>query len=136
MSSVLNIAISGLDNAIARSANAVSNIVNASSTTHLPKNVNDTYTGFVPQDVVSLSTSLAGNNLGVQTTTQGLSPAYIAVYAPNSSQANAQGLVATPNVDLTAELVTNSIAKVDYAANVAVIKIAQKNEKALLDIKT
>lgn len=38
--------------------------------------------------------------------------------------------------DIASNLIASDIAKTDYAANAAVIKIAQKNEKTLIDIKT
>jgi|ERR1700722_2294953 len=48
MSGILNIAVSGLNAAAARVANAASNIVNASST------------NFTPQDIVSISNAAGG----------------------------------------------------------------------------
>lgn len=90
MSSILSIAVNGLNNAAARIANAASNMVNASSTTPNVKS--------------------AGNVSGSA--------------APSDS------------IDIASNLIASSIAKTDYAANAAVIKIAQKNEKTLLDIKT
>jgi flagellar basal-body rod protein FlgC len=136
MSSVTNIAVSGLNDATRRVANAASNIVNASSTAPLPKNASDPYTGFVPQDVVTVSESTAGNNLGVTTTTVPRTTPYVTAYEPNAAQANAEGLVAAPNVDIAAELVSANVSSVNYGANAAVIKIAEKTQKALLDIKT
>lgn len=136
MSSVTSIAISGLNNAAARIANATSNIVNASSTAPLPANAADAYTGFVPQDVISVSQSIDGNNLGVTTSYQPRNPAYEVAYQPDSPQANDQGLVAVPAVDLATEIITSKVAQTDYAASATLIKIEQKNEKALLDIKT
>jgi flagellar basal-body rod protein FlgC len=135
MSSVSNIVISGLNDSTVRVANAVSNIVNASSISPLPQNA-DNYSGFVPQDVVTLSDAGATNNLGVTTTTTPRTPAYITAYDPNSPQANAQGLAAAPNVDVSTELVNANVAQVSYSADAAVLKIEQKNEKALLDIVT
>ena len=48
MSSILSIAVSGLNAAAARVANAATNIVNASST------------NFTPQDIISISNSVDG----------------------------------------------------------------------------
>lgn len=135
MSSILNIAVSGLNNAVTRIANAASNIVNASSTAPLPQNPG-AYTGFTPQDVVSISADAGGNNTGVASQLQPRNPAYNTAYEPNSPLANAQGLVAAPNVDLASELVTASVAKNDFAASATVIKIDEKIQQALLDIKT
>jgi flagellar basal-body rod protein FlgC len=135
MSSAINIAVTGLNDAAERVANAASSIVNASSTSPLP-HAGQPYSGFVPQDVVTLSDSVSGNNLGVTTTTQPTANPYIVAYDPNSSQANAQGLVAAPNIDLTSEIVNANVASVNYAADATVIKIAEKTQKSLLDIVT
>lgn len=129
---VTSIAISGLNAEAQTVANASSNIVNASSTAPLPQNANN-YTGFTPQDVITISTPGAG---GVTTATTPVSPAYVTAYDPNSPQANAQGLVAAPNVDLANEAVTENNASINYGADAAVIKIANKMEKSLLDIIT
>jgi flagellar basal-body rod protein FlgC len=130
MTSVLNIAISGLNAAVSRVANAASNIVNASSTATFPKNASS-YTGFTPQDVISLSDQA---NLGVTTTAVPRTPAYVPVSDPLSPQANSDGLVASPNVDLAGEIISSNVASVNYGANAAVIKIANKMEKSLLDV--
>jgi flagellar basal-body rod protein FlgC len=132
MPNILSIAISGLNDAVTRVANAASNIVNASSTAPLPQN-SAGYTGFVPQDVVTLSNSVGNNNLGVSDTTVPRTPAYVTVPDPTSPQANAQGLVAAPNVDLNAELIASKVASVTYGANADVIKVYDKMQKSLLD---
>jgi flagellar basal-body rod protein FlgC len=129
MTSAANIALSGLNDAAQRVANATSNIVNASSIAPLPK-IADNYSGFVPQDTVTLS----GPAGGVTTTTEPRDPAYVAAYDPNAPQANAQGLVAAPNVDLASEIVNINVAQVNYGADAAVIKIEDKMQKSLLDI--
>lgn len=134
MSSIFNIALTGLNDAAQRIANTSSNIVNASSTAPLPKNSGDPYTGFTPQDVVTLSDSVGNNNLGVHTTTKPRDPAYVTIYDPNSKLANAQGLVAAPNVDIATELVTANVGSINYSANAALIKIVNKTEKSLLDV--
>lgn len=104
MSSILNISVSGLNDAKARVANAASNIVNAVST------------NFQPKDVVTFSNSTGDHNLGVSS-----------------------NLVNRPEgegVDLASEIVDIKVAEHNYGANALVIKIAQKLQKALLDIKT
>jgi len=136
MSGTLQIAVSGLNDAKARIANATANIVNASSTSSLPKNPAETYTGFVPQDVITLTQSDGNNNLGVQSQNVARDPAYTQSYDPANAQANDKGLVAAPNVDLANEAINLLQASVSYQANAAVISIALKTDKALLDIKT
>jgi flagellar hook-associated protein FlgK len=55
MSSILSIALTGLNDAKTRVANAASNMVNAAST------------NFSPQNVISQSNSVGADNLGVTT---------------------------------------------------------------------
>lgn len=129
MSSIFSIALSGLNDAVRRVANATSNIVNASSTSRLP-NASQPYTGFVPQDVVTLSNPIGG----VNSVTQPRDPAYVTAFDPTSPYADAQGLVAQPNVDVNTELVSNIVSENVYAANVATIKTAKKMQDSLLDI--
>jgi flagellar basal-body rod protein FlgC len=132
MSSILSIAVSGLNNAVTRIANAASNIVNASSTAPLPDS-GQPYTGYVPQDVVTISQSVGNNNFGVSDTTTPRSPAYITASDPTSPNANANGLVAAPNVDLNSELIASKEASVVYGANADIIKVASEMQKSLLD---
>jgi flagellar basal-body rod protein FlgC len=136
MNSAFNIAVSGLNDAVTRIANAASNIVNASSTGRLPDNAGQNYSGFQPQDIVTLSQNANGQGLGVTSTSTPRNPGYVVTSDPTSALANAQGLVGAPNVDLASELVTANVAKTNYTANAAVIRIQEKTEKALLDIKT
>lgn len=136
MSGALQIAVSGLNDASARIANVTANIVNASSTSSLPKKSGESYSGFVPQDVITLSQSDGDNNLGVQSQRVARDPASAPAYDPANAQANDQGLVVAPNIDLANEAINLLQASVSYQANAAVISIALKTDKALLDIKT
>lgn len=133
MSSVFSIAISGMNAATARFANAVSNIVNVSSTGKLPASPTEKATSYMPTDVVTLSNSVGDNNLGVRTQTVSRDPAYRAAYAPRNPDANANGLIAEPNVDLASEIVDTMMASLSYKASVKVIVAEKRNEDALLD---
>ncbi len=105
MSIASTIAVTGLNASTARIANAASNIVNATSTNYLPT------------DVVSISTSVGNNNLGVSTLT-----------IPRA---------AGSTVDLPTEIINLKEASNNYAADALALKIDQKTEKALLpDITT
>lgn len=129
MPSILSIALSGLNDAVTRVANATSNIVNSSSTSKLPSSSSDPYTGFRPQDVVTLSNP----NGGVTSKLVPHNPAFTAAPDPTSPFANAQGLIATPNVDLNADLIASKEAEVAYSADAKLIKISQEMDKSLLD---
>jgi flagellar basal-body rod protein FlgC len=133
MSSAISTALSGLNDSVLRVSNAISNIVNSSSTARLPPTPADAYDGFRPQDVVTLSDSAAGQTLGVHSTLRPRAPAYAAVPDPKSPLANAEGLVAAPNVDIATELVNIKLAQVTYRASAAAIKASLNNDEVLLD---
>jgi flagellar basal-body rod protein FlgC len=128
MQSILSIAVSGLNNAVARISNAASNIVNASSTSSLPQ-AGQNYSGFEPQDVVSISNAQGG----VSSTLIPRNPSYGAISDPTSPYANTQGFVASPNVDLNTELIASKEAQVSYSADAKVIKVSEEMEQSLLD---
>ena len=130
MTNVLATAMSGLNDASLRLANAASNIANASSTSSLPAS-GGTYTGYQPQDVVTIS---SGTGAGVTSTLQARSPAYRAAADPGSPNANANGLVAAPNVDPTSDIIASGVAQASYGANAAVIRTADQMQKSLLNI--
>lgn len=127
MSGITSIAMSGLNDASLRASNAASNIANAFSTSALPAS-GGTYSGFQPQDVVSLSTAS-----GVASTLQPRTPAYLATAGTTSPDANAHGLVAAPNVDPVTEMVALSAAQFAYGANAALIKTSDSMQKNLLN---
>jgi flagellar basal-body rod protein FlgC len=132
MSGLISVAMSGLNDASLRVSNAASNIANASSTSPLPA-PGGTYSGFQPQDVVSLSASGGGTGPGVASTLRPRNPSYLAAAGSGSPDANANGLVATPNVDSGSELIALQTAKFAYAADATVIKTSDQMQKRLLD---
>jgi len=133
MSSVFSISISGMNAAATRVVNAVSNIVNVSSTGKLLTNPDEKATCYRPTDVISLSNSVGDDKLGVRTQTVLRDPAYHPAYDPSAPDANADGLVAAPNVDITKEIVETMMAELAYKASVKVISMEMKNEKTLID---
>ena len=133
MSNVFATAISGMNAAIARLSNAATNMVNVSSTGKLPAKDGEKATSYQPTDVITLSNDVADNTLGVRTETVARSPAYYPMRDPSSSNANDQGLVAAPNVDLTKEMVDSMLAEISYKASAKVIAVEKRNEETLLD---
>jgi flagellar basal body rod protein FlgC len=133
MTSILNIAVSGLNDAVTRIANATTNIVNASSTSKNP-GPGQSYTGFQPQDVVTISTAAGGNAEGVTSALVPRSPAYTVQPADAyTSYETGQNTVAAPNVDLNSELIASKEAEISYGANAKVIKITEEMQQSLLD---
>ena len=74
----------------------------------------------------------AARRLEVSVTTA--KPSTTAVYDPQASFANQDGLVAAPNVDLSQELVGQMIASYSFAANAKVMKADDNMTKSLLNI--
>lgn len=132
MTGIFQTAVSGMSAAVTRLANAAQNIANVSSTGKRASGAEPT-TAFTPQDVVTLSQDEAGNALGVTTRTHARTPATTPMFDPSSPDADAQGLVAAPNVDLATEILTAQEASVTYAANAKIVAAARKNAQTLLD---
>lgn len=129
MVAALNSLLSGLNNASTRLEVSANNIANISSTATQVggTTINKPY---LPQDVVSISTEAGAVRTQVRdsaTPTQKL-------YDPSSQQADENGFVDTPNVDIAQELVNQQIASYDYKATLKAIKITTNLEKNLLDI--
>lgn len=125
-------AISGLRAASKALGSAASNVVNAHDTLN-PQNAavlasasgrrsggqEDAPTDdFVPQAVHNV-TAPGG---GVTAVLRKVDPPYVFAFAPGDVNADADGLVARPNVDITAELVRVKQAETLYKANVRVLQ--------------
>ena len=74
----------------------------------------------------------SGPLTGVQTNLVAFNPASFQVYAPQDTRADADGLIASPNVDLPTEAVRQRTAAQAYEANAAVIRVADDMAGALL----
>jgi flagellar basal-body rod protein FlgC len=134
MSSISTIALSGLNAAASRLQVSASNVANAQTTGAVP-NADGTVpagapTAYTPLELVQ--TASAGG--GVRTAVTTVTPSTTAVFDPGATFANANGLVAAPNVDLSQELVGQLIASYSFAANAAVLRADDRNTKALIDI--
>lgn len=134
MSSISAIALSGLNAASRRLQVSASNVANAQSTGALP-NADGTLPAGAPQAYAPLElvqTASAGG--GVQTSVTAVTPSTTAVFDPQASFANQDGLVASPNVDLAQEFVGQLLASYSYAANATVLKADDRMTQSLLDI--
>ena len=138
LSTAFNTARSGLMAQSLRVETAASNIANASSRGPLPDDASNSETsaGLYQPLTVRQSPVITGATAGggVQATVVPITPAYIAVYEPESSFANEDGMVAAPNVDLAHNMVTLSEAKAAYKANLAVIETVDEMYDALFEL--
>jgi flagellar basal-body rod protein FlgC len=134
MSSISTIALSGMNAATRRLEVSASNVANVASTGALPD-----ATGAVPAGaarayapLVLVQTASAGG--GTATSVVTAKPFTTAVSDPQAPFANASGLVAAPNVDLSQEMVGQMIASYGFAANAKLLATDDRMTKALLDI--
>ncbi|CAN5305764.1 flagellar basal body protein [soil metagenome] len=134
MSSISTIALSGMTAATRRLEVSASNVANVFSTGALPDASGAVAAGtrraYAP--LVPAQTASAGG--GTATTVAVATPATIAVSDPQASFANADGLVAAPNVDLSQEMVGQMIASYSFAANATMMKTSDRMTKVLLGI--
>jgi len=128
MVDAISIASSGLmalDQGLSATA---SNIANAGTTGALPTAQSPASTVYKPLTVNYTSQADGGVSAEVSAN-QSYSPAY----DPSSAYANAQGLIAAPNVDLAQEMVNLIETKISYKANVDVIKTQNEMTDELLN---
>lgn len=145
MISAIGPALTGLKAATTSVAVSASNIVNMRDTGNLanaqvsaadrarlntapPQPSEDLYRPFRADNV-----TIAGG--GVRAVVQQTDPPHVAEYDPADPQADADGVVARPNVDLASELVNMTQAKTMFRANLKVIRTADDMMGALLDSK-
>jgi flagellar basal-body rod protein FlgC len=131
MSSVMSIAVSGMVAAQKRLEVSASNVANVSTTGPLDAAPDDVRAAYAA--LRADQTQTAGGGTAVKVSRA--SPPTIAVSDPGSPFANADGLVATPNVDFANEAVEQLVARYSFAVNAAVIRAEDKMMKSLLDLK-
>jgi|SRR4051812_25361605 flagellar basal-body rod protein FlgC len=135
MSSIATIAVSGLKAASQRLEVSASNIANVRTTGALP-GADGTLPAGAPKAYAPLElvqSDVAGG--GTQATITTSSPATTASYDPSAPFANKDGLVASPNVDLAQEMISQLLAKYSFAANARVLKASDEMSRTVIDMK-
>ncbi|MEP7209686.1 MAG: flagellar basal body rod C-terminal domain-containing protein [Alphaproteobacteria bacterium] len=132
MSTVGAIALSGMNAATLRLDAAASNIANVRSNGPLPDAANAAThaPAYKPLEVDQTPNASGGVSANVSPATRDA----IAVYDPHAPYANADGLVATPDVDLAHEMVQLITARYAFAANVQVARTDDEIWASLLSI--
>jgi len=134
MSSVLSIAISGMQAAATRLQVSGRNVANTGSAGALPdaqeNDPVDAPRAYTPLRVHQVD--LSGG--GTQAIVSNVAPSYLPTYDPGAPYANADGQVATPNVDLTEEAIQQLVARYTFAASARVVTAYDQMVKSLLDI--
>ena len=133
MMNTIQIALSGL-NAASNAANvAASNIANVTTTGALdPKNGPAPYQ---PETSVNTAqTGPDGQGLGVSATTVPTGRPAVPTFDPNSPDANADGLVGSPDIDLGEQIVNLQVASTVYKANAKVAQVSSQMDQDLLNM--
>lgn len=136
MSSVFNIAVSGLQAQSQRLAVSADNVANVSSLGVHPDPQLAKPEGFAPQRTVFTSQVVAGAGGGVTASTAPITPASYLSLQPDHPDADPDGLVPLPNVSLEREVVDQIQALRLFQANVAAIQTQDRMMGALLDMKS
>jgi flagellar basal-body rod protein FlgC len=132
MSIASTIAVSGLNVASLRLQVAASNIANSLSDGPLPGVSN-------PENFPAAYRALRVNQAdvvggGTSATISSVLPATVSTFDPTTPFANADGFVASPNVDPANEMIQLLVARTSYAANAQVIRADAQMSSALLNI--
>lgn len=130
--SALPIATSGMRVAEARLEAASSNIANAQTSGRL--DATTAPSPYQPIDVVSKDIGSGGTPAGVTFSYQPRTTPPRPVSSPDSPEADANGMVGMPDVDLGEEMISAMMAKYDFAASARMAKAAGDMEKSAIDI--
>lgn len=134
-------ALSGMQAASTRVSATASNIANIDATGALPPanaapNPNAPQP-YQPVQVQQSSIAGSGPNGGggaVVTTVRNVSPSYVAAYEPSATYADANGIVAAPNINETNEIVNLVTAENDFSLNAKVLQTINDMVKKLYDL--
>ena len=132
MNSVSAIALSGLSAASLRLRVSAGNVANAMSSGPLPGSAasGNFPAAYNAERVDQVAVAGGGNSAAAGSA----SPGTLTAYDPAAPYVNSQGMVASPNVDLANEAAQQIMARVSYAANVAVLKADAQMTASLLNI--
>jgi flagellar basal-body rod protein FlgC len=113
----ISIASSGLRASMARLTASASNVANADTVGATSPSANQP-AAYQPVRAISSETAAGG----VTTSIRPVEPGTTLRYEPSATQADAQGMVAAPNVDVTDEMVEQLAASESFKANLALIR--------------
>ncbi|WP_370675794.1 flagellar basal body rod protein FlgC [Pleomorphomonas sp. PLEO] len=128
LSSVSSISLSGMQAATTRLEASASNIANASSSGSLP-DASGATTAYAPVTVTQ--SDVRGGGVSARITNA--ADPYVTSYDASSPDANTDGQVAMPNVDMASELVNVMTARISYEASAKTMKASNDMMKTTLD---
>lgn len=133
MSGAMSISLTGLLAAGVRLDAAASNIANMNSTGSLA-GAATSKTAYNPVRVEQTALASGENGQGgTEARLRPVMPAYVPSYEPDTTYADANGMVAAPNVDPLQEMMSVEEAAFAYRMNLAVMKTAAEMVRSLYD---
>jgi flagellar basal-body rod protein FlgC len=135
MSAILSIATSGMTAATRRLEVSARNIANANSAGPLPSADPNVIASHPPAYVAQRVDQVETPGGGTRAIVSNEDPGTVAVSDPDAPYADADGMVAKPDVDLAEEAVELVSARLSFAMNAYVVRTYAKMMKSLLDIK-
>ncbi|WP_445679227.1 flagellar basal body rod protein FlgC [Radicibacter daui] len=134
MNAALSISLSGMMAQQTRAAATASNIANARTSGTVGATATSGVQAYQPLTTQQSAVVAGGNSAGtVAVTTPSTTPP-VTTYSPDDANANADGLVAMPDVDEAREATDLLSEKVTYSANAKVTRVADDMMKTALDI--
>jgi flagellar basal-body rod protein FlgC len=132
MSSIGSIAASGMLAAMQRLQVSADNVANANSDGPLPSapaTVQAQYpAAYTPQQVDQVETAGGGTAAAIVSS---VAPGTVATFDPGAPYADANGLVASPNVDYATEAMQQVTASYEFAFNALVMRVYSQISKSL-----
>ncbi len=128
LTSMMSISTSGLNAAATRLEASASNIANAQSSGPLP-DASGSSNAYQPLRVTQ--SDVKGGGVSARLTR--IPDPYVTTSDPTSPDANEDGLVAMPNVDMAGEMVNILTARMSYEASAKTMKVANDMMKTTLD---
>lgn len=132
MSDAMSIALSGMRAATLRLDAAASNIANMPVTGSV-SGAPGAKRAYQPVSVDQTSLSGPQGLGGVEARTRPVMPAFVPAFEPDASYADADGLVAVPNVDPLEEMVSLTEASLAFRLNAATLKTAAEMVRSLYE---
>ena len=129
LTSSISTLLSGMNAAATRLSASASNVANVQTTGPVP-DANGARTAYKPLDV--RQSALDNGTVTTSLTTR--NPAYDLQYQPGSPDANADGMVAAPNVDLAGEITDQLTAKISYEAAAKSMKVVNDMQQQTIDM--
>lgn len=128
ISPILSISTSGMQAAATRLEASAQNIANAQSSGPLPNAAGAT-SAYAP--VAVKQADVKGG--GVSARIVNAADPFVPTYDPSSPDADTEGMVAAPNVDMASEMVNVMTARISYEASAKTLKVGNDMLKATLD---